>query len=65
MANRRFEMFQYRQILTRNAVGRVGSCDRPFRIDGSAEGRHLSACSAGALRRQALREVAGRVGRLG
>ena len=50
------------------AVGRVGSCDRPFRVDGSPEaGACLRAdtrlrATRGQAHRQALREVAGREG---
>ena len=44
MANRRFETYQYRRIIDAYAVGRVGSCDRPFRVDGTPEDQRLSAC---------------------
>ena len=59
MANRRFEMYQYRQVLTRM---RLGNSDRAI-ARSALMGRQKAGASLRAYTHgQALREVAGREG---
>ena len=59
MANRRFEMDQYRQVLTRM---RLGDSDRAIARSGLMGRQKAGACLRANTHRQALREVAGREG---
>ena len=59
MANRTFEMYQYRQILTRM---RLGESDRAISRTGLMGRQKAGASLRAYTHRQALREVAGREG---
>ena len=59
MANRRFEMYQYRRILTRM---RLGESDRAFARSGLIRREKVGACLHADTHRQALRELACREG---
>ena len=54
MANRRFEMYQYRQVLTRM---RLGDSDRAIARGGLMGREKAGACLGADTQRQALREL--------